>query len=179
MHNNNAQLFLFITDYAGKSAALDDFFLFVTTPLIFFIASICTIYIVIVRPLYTKDPIVRLRAVKDALFFIANLLLVWGVVEIIKGAVAFPRPHQYFHGARTLLIYGDFDSFPSLHAAFSFALAYMISLRHKTLGILLFVAAVLVSFSRVFVGVHFPIDILAGAAIGLFIPWIVRTLTVR
>lgn len=179
MHNSNAQLFLFITEYAGRSTTLDDFFLFVTTPLLFFIASVCTIYVVIVRPIYTKDPTARLRALKDALFFVALLALVWGVVEIIKASVAFPRPHQYFHGARTLLVYGDFDSFPSLHAAFSFALAYMVSLRQRTLGTLLFIAAILVSFSRVFVGVHFPADVIVGAGIGVLIPWLIRTLTVR
>lgn len=179
MHNINEQLFLVISGYAGISATLDSFFLFVTTPLMFIIASIATVWAVMVRPLRAHDPEVRLRALRDAVFFVVSCLFVWAIVELIKGTVAFPRPHQYFYGVRTLLVYGDFDSFPSLHAAFSFALASIIYTQQKTLGILLFIGALLVSFSRVFVGVHFPIDVIVGAVIGGVVPWVLRSITAR
>ncbi len=179
MHSINEQLFLAINAYAGTSSTLDSFFLFVTTPLMFIFAAGATVWVVMMRPLRARDPSVRLRALRDALFFVVTCLLVWGIVELIKGSVAFPRPHQYFYGVRTLLMYGDFDSFPSLHAAFSFALASIIYAQHKTLGTLLFVGALLVSFSRVFVGVHFPIDVIVGAVIGICVPAVLRMVIAR
>lgn len=59
--------------------------------------------------------------------------------------------------------------FPSCHAANSFALAMVISLvfRQKSLGWFLFVWAAVNSYSRLYLGVHYPGDLLCGAAIGI------------
>ena len=81
------------------------------------------------------------------------------------------KVNQYFEGVKTLIIYGNFDSFPSLHAAFSFSLAFLVFKRHRSWGITLFAVATLVGLSRVFVGAHFPIDVIVGALLGVFIPW--------
>lgn len=66
--------------------------------------------------------------------------------------------------------------FYSAHAANSFAAAffctYLLKSKWNFLGIFLFAWATLVSFSRVYLGVHFPLDIAAGAAIGLILSWL-------
>ncbi len=64
-------------------------------------------------------------------------------------------------------------SFPSCHAANSFALATFLSLvfRKRWASLLLFFWAALVSYTRLYLGVHHPGDILAGAAIGSLIAW--------
>ncbi|MDT7829818.1 phosphatase PAP2 family protein [Pricia sp. S334] len=67
---------------------------------------------------------------------------------------------------------GKFGYF-SAHAANHFAVAtfFTLILRHKFryIGIFLMVWAFLVAYSRIYIGVHFPLDVLSGAVIGLII----------
>lgn len=170
MHNINNELFLFFNGLIGSSSTIDTLFIFITNPLLFITLGSIGIWFVVVRPALQKDPRLRLSAIRDAGFFIFTFFVVFVLVQIIKTTISFPRPHEYFHGIRTLLVYGEYDSFPSLHASFSFALATLIYQKVKWLGGILFIIAVLVSFSRVYVGVHFPIDILVGAFLGISIP---------
>jgi len=60
-------------------------------------------------------------------------------------------------------------SFPSTHMAVAFAIATAIYLYgHRRLGPVLFFIALLIGFGRVAAGVHYPIDILGGALVGVF-----------
>lgn len=57
-------------------------------------------------------------------------------------------------------------SFPSGHTLSSFLAASVIVCRHKLTGIIAFVIATLIAFSRMYLYVHFPTDIIGGAVIG-------------
>jgi undecaprenyl-diphosphatase len=59
------------------------------------------------------------------------------------------------------------DSFPSGHAAQAFAIAVVVGTGYPRLAVPVYLLASIVSLSRVVVGVHYPSDVLAGAAIGL------------
>jgi undecaprenyl-diphosphatase len=59
------------------------------------------------------------------------------------------------------------SSFPSGHAAFFFALSVAILFFHKKLGLWFLATSVLMGFARVYAGVHYPLDIAGGAAIGM------------
>jgi undecaprenyl-diphosphatase len=63
-------------------------------------------------------------------------------------------------------------SFPSGHATFYFALATIVYFYNKKIGAWFFVASFFIAISRVFVGVHWPLDILAGALIGILTGWL-------
>ena len=67
-------------------------------------------------------------------------------------------------------------SFPSGHATVSFACATTLALAVPRLTWPLFALATLISFSRVYVGVHYPFDVLAGAALGIAIAIALRKL---
>ena len=67
-------------------------------------------------------------------------------------------------------------SFPSGHATVSFACATTLALAVPRLTWPLFALATLISFSRVYVGVHYPFDVVAGAALGVAIAIALRRL---
>jgi len=69
-------------------------------------------------------------------------------------------------------------SFPSSHAATAFAMATALAFADKRLAIIGFIVAVLVAFGRIAAGVHYPSDVIAGAALGIASAFIVRWLHV-
>lgn len=86
-----------------------------------------------------------------------------------------PRARPFASGDVNLLIdkVNQF-AFPSGHAAFSFGLAAVVYFYNKKIGILFFIAAFLISIARVFAGVHWPSDVLAGAIVGIFSGWLIN-----
>src|SRR5215469_15780389 len=63
--------------------------------------------------------------------------------------------------------WNHWNSFPSDHAALFFALATLICINDRRLGPFAFLWAALTSSTRIYLGLHYPTDILAGAALGI------------
>ncbi len=77
------------------------------------------------------------------------------------------RPYLAHPAHAHLLLSRSHDpSFPSDHATGAFALAFGIWLYDRTVGTVLMILAAALSFSRVYVGTHYPADVVAGALIG-------------
>jgi undecaprenyl-diphosphatase len=68
------------------------------------------------------------------------------------------------------------NSFPSDHAAFYFALATLIWICNRHLGVFAFFWAAITSSTRIYLGYHYPTDILGGAAVGIFMVMLFRKL---
>lgn len=97
---------------------------------------------------------------------------------ILKNLVARPRP-CWIDSSVTLLIKNPTDySFPSGHSFASFAGATVIFMYHKKEGIIALILAALIAFSRLYLFVHYPSDVLGGAILGIFVAvisvWIVN-----
>jgi undecaprenyl-diphosphatase len=82
----------------------------------------------------------------------------------IKPIVDRARPFHVIEGTRQL-IDAYASSFPSSHAANTFAAGTFLALRFRRWWPIL-VLPIVVSYSRVYVGVHYPLDVLAGVALG-------------
>src|SRR5947199_8937597 len=82
--------------------------------------------------------------------------------DALKGVIPRARPH-----ADALVARPHTHSFPSGHATTSFACATVLGLLLPPLRIPLFALAAAVAWSRVYVGVHYPLDVVAGAALGV------------
>ena len=95
-----------------------------------------------------------------------STLIALGIAQSI--AFLDPRPRPYLtHVAHLLIARSNDPSFPSDHATFSFAIATMVWLYSRKVGGILICLAALVGFSRVYVGTHYPMDVVGGAALGI------------
>jgi membrane-associated phospholipid phosphatase len=104
-----------------------------------------------------------------AAVIILGTLTLWLLVESIKALTNRARPFLDLEGTRVLGRQEPGRSFPSGHTAQTFFLATLISHQFK-LGavaiIALYGVAMLVGFTRIYVGVHYPRDVLGGAVLG-------------
>jgi len=88
---------------------------------------------------------------------------------LFKYAVQRDRPPTVILDPKPLMEVPTTSSFLSGHTSTSFACAYVISRLAPRLTIPVFVLAALIGFSRVYVGVHYPLDVVAGAIFGLIV----------
>lgn len=170
MHNINVTFLTFINNFAGEYAFLDDLFVFITDYLAYGVVLLVYGYFFI-KEIQTKKTVSNVFYHMNTFFYITvSFLTTWLVVEIIKMITAHPRPFQVIHTLTVLTPFGSLDSFPSAHTALTTALAMSVFLLYRRVGILLLIFAFIVGVSRMYVGVHFPIDVLFGFIIGIFIP---------
>ena len=94
---------------------------------------------------------------------------------ILKPLIHRTRPWLVVEGLTFLVKERDPHSFPSGHtcSAFAAACAWWFCLPKRRMGVTGLVLAALMGFSRLYVGVHFPTDVLAGAMVGSLCGWAV------
>jgi membrane-associated phospholipid phosphatase len=129
-----------------------------TTPVV-----LSSLTILLVLSLYKKN-----KPMRDRTFLaIISVLVAYLLSNLIKIIVQRPRPFDTFVD---IIKYGDGGSFsfPSGHTTEAFAFATAISLAYRKWYIVLpvYIWACLVGFSRMYLGTHYPSDVLAGIVIG-------------
>lgn len=100
---------------------------------------------------------------KTIIALTASLIVSWFIGQL------FPHPRPFaIELGNQFLYHAPDNSFPSDHAtsSFAFALAFLFWYRQGT-GILLFITATAIAWSRVYLGVHWPMDMVAGLLTGI------------
>jgi len=125
------------------------------------------------------------------LITISALLLTVGICDfssgkLLKKMIERPRPchvnSEYLENVRSLVNCGSGYSMPSSHAANHFGIAFFLILigvfKKKTWQVLLLTWAFIICLAQIYVGVHFPSDILVGVLLGYLIALMI-TLVLR
>jgi len=192
MFRPDVQLFRAVNDLAGRSRWLDWAGIFAAKYLIFILlgcvlAAAALFYWREYR--HRHEPIVRkLREMfarrhtehsAAAAVTAVRALVAISIAYIVNYLISLvwfrPRPFVALSGVHKLTATPATDkSFPSDHTATSFALAYSVVYSKPAAGAVLLVGAAIVALGRVFVGVHYPSDILAGALVGCLSAWVTR-----
>jgi undecaprenyl-diphosphatase len=94
---------------------------------------------------------------------VGSLAIAFGVGHLFSEA----RPFVSDSSTRLLINHSADNAFPSDHAALAFGASGVLLWRRYALGLVMVLGALLVGFARIYVGVHWPSDILASAVIGL------------
>ena len=85
----------------------------------------------------------------------------------LKYLVSRPRPCQVDQAFELLVARPSSSSFPSTHSAWAFGAATAVFLRFRKAGAAAYTAAALIAFSRLYLFLHFPTDVLFGMALGM------------
>ena len=88
---------------------------------------------------------------------------------ILKNLISRPRPCQVDQAFEMLVARPSSSSFPSTHSAWAFAAATAIFMKYKKAGIAAFVVAALIAFSRMYMFLHYPTDVLCGIVFGIIL----------
>jgi MFS transporter, DHA1 family, tetracycline resistance protein len=128
-------------------------------------------YILLIALAVAAAAIGRSRRVLDVFARVmTSALLAWGLLEAIYSVYDRARPEEAVAAGEISLnghSWAHLNSFPSGHMAITAALAIATALAFPRLRTALWIYVAAVAFTRVLFGAHFPLDVLAGTALGI------------
>jgi len=163
------QLFRLINNLAGRNAVLDGLARLLVNE--YFLTTIMSLILVIFW-FEGRDQDRRERNQKAILRAIIALFMANVVLKLCN--LVYFRPRPFVDHQVNLLFYRPTDSsFPSNPATVGFCIATTVWLYNRQTGVLLFVLATLFGLSRIYCGVHYPSDVIAGALPGALSAYLV------
>jgi undecaprenyl-diphosphatase len=183
----DAELFRRINGFAGHYPALDTLGIFLATYLIWIVAVIAIAPPIAFGLRHRRFPMNKRDAAEEAKRAAVSLHAAVAAALALAGNFLFslfvifrPRPFVALRGVTQLIdIPTGYKSFPSDHASIAFAIAFSVLFFRPRTGAALLACAFLVGFGRVYVGVHYPADIVTGIFVGLFWALAVRFVGTR
>lgn len=153
----DSEVLQFINQFAGRWEFVDRIAVFLAQYSGYVLIGVLVVFILATKNLWLK---VSLWALFTGL--IARLV----ITEIIRFFYDRPRPFEVLDVTQ-LISHGPEASLPSGHAAFYFALSLFVFFINKKIGALFLSVTILMGLGRIFAGIHYPLDILAGFGVGL------------
>ncbi len=154
---SDLQLFHFINDFASRWGLLDWIARFLAGNLAY-----CIVAVMIAVWILKRE---HRRMLTVA--FVSAAIARGIIVTLIRFFYHHPRP-ILVTDVHALAVNTEW-SFPSGNASFFFALATGVYLYNRKWGMVLYFCALVIGLARIFVGVHWPSDILAGAVLGILV----------
>lgn len=171
----NTILFSLINDGAGYYTVLDFLFILVTSYIMYTVFFVVGVYVVVYVPSRMPAGPLRVQSLLRAIEISTALFATWAITKVIKILVGLPRPFEMIASSKVLAPIEGGTSFPSGHSSLAMALATAMYFYYPRLGKLLFAFAFIVGLSRIFVGVHYPLDVIAGFLLGYIVPLGIHT----
>ena len=173
--NNN--LFFFLYSFSHQYVFLDKIIIFTAEILPYFVILFAIIFMLVHHDVIrSKKPFVAfIKRWKEITLVFFTSVTAWVLAYILKYLFHTPRPFIVFNNVSTLIKETDY-AFPSGHATAFMALAMSIFFIHKKAGYVFIAFALLIGLARVMAGVHFPVDIIGGFAIGILVAFFVKSL---
>ena len=169
LNGPDTDLFLLINGFVGVMPFIDRFAQWVVSD---YLMPIALALMLIFMWFIDRDREIRVGRQLGVFVALTSMALSSGVVFILNFYYFRPRP--FVDVDVSLLFYKPTDSsFPSNAAAAVFGLAFGIWGVNRRLGYVAIAAASLYGLARVYAGVHYPMDILAGAAIAVLVTYLV------
>lgn len=159
------KIFYFFNNLAGKSAVFDTTVIFFADYLQYALTAIFILF------LYLGDYQNRQKFQIFLITAVSMIIARFGITSLIRFLYPLPRPFIAYQVNQ--LIPEGINGFPSGHAALFFAMAMAIYFYNKKWGFAFFVAALVMGIARIIAGVHYPLDILAGAAVGILTSYLI------
>ena len=158
-------LFTYINNLAGKWVCLDGIAIFFAQYLIYFLVAGAILLFFFIK----KQERIRYLILIASSVILSRLV----ITELIRLFWHRSRPFVDY-SVNQLIEHSASGSFPSGHVAFLFALSAAIYFFSKKIGWLFFILSFLIGAARVFVGIHYPMDILGGIIIGVLSAMVLR-----
>ena len=165
----NEALFIYINQHL-QNPTLDMIMSGITDLGGFIILILVVLALIIFAHLTKRQTLKRVAIIALIALLLSDLIAVF-----LKNYVHEPRPFMTLKNVHLIVTENDSNSFPSGHATSTLAVISVFLLNmddlvkkyHVIIDFALLIFAVLIMFSRVYCGVHYPFDVLAGALIGI------------
>lgn len=172
MSGLDTRLFFAMNQFAGQNCWLDGFFIFMAqySPII--------LAIFLVWQYFTRKQLIQTR--KTIWLSLLSFVVAEAAAKVMGLFYSHPQPFVRLTGVHLLIPHAVDNAFPSDHSLLFFSIMGIFCLvkKEQYRWTYLLIATV-VAISRIWVGVHSPIDALGGAIIGITSAYLVRWLNIR
>lgn len=171
----NNDIFYFFHSFANQSIFGDYLIIFFAEIFPYIILVLAFLFVLLHKDIQkVKNPFYLLKQKwREILFVFFSSLLAWTVGYLLKNIFLELRPFLALPDVIPLWVESGY-AFPSGHSTAFMALGFSIFLIHKKVGYLFILSALMIGVTRIMAGVHYPVDILGGFALGILIAYIIN-----